>query len=369
MNAALQARLERRLRPLFARLPPRLAVALYSRSRRRFLTAFFAARPAPRDVPEALARTRWGLAFRSPLLNAAGLFKNGEGWDVALRQGAGAWLAGTTTHLPRPGNRRHGIAQPFAPYPRSAAASNWLGLPNRGHRAVAARLAELPRVEGVPTGASLAAVDEDAPDEAERLRHWIDGMVLYDEAGVDFLELNESCPNTDDDRRGFEALEQRLAHVAEHFLERRRRPLPVIVKLSCDTPPGLVPRLVDGLVELGFDGVNFGNTSTAYDLHRTAVAGVERPLYDHFRRAFGGGVSGRPLKAVSLALATAAVRHLGDHPPAREFHVVRTGGIETAADVRQSLDAGIAFCQWYSGYFEAFGRDGHDLYEALYRRL
>jgi hypothetical protein len=50
--------------------------------------------------------------------------------EVAARQGAGGWLAGSTTARPRAGN----AGTPFVPYPRSGAASNWLGLPNPGHR-------------------------------------------------------------------------------------------------------------------------------------------------------------------------------------------------------------------------------------------
>ena len=136
---------EARLRPALARLPPSVVVRLYSFARRRFLGSL-ARRPLRRRFePRGQQRTLWGLRFRSPLFNAAGMFKNGEGHELAVGQGAGAYLAGTTTHRPRAGNRRRGVAQPFAPYPRSGAASNWLGLPNVGHRAVARRLDQLER--------------------------------------------------------------------------------------------------------------------------------------------------------------------------------------------------------------------------------
>ncbi len=377
MKVETVAAWEARLRPLLARLPPALAVRLYSRGRLTFHAAFVRRLPPEtpglgRPVPEGLSRTLWGLRFRSPLLNAAGMFKNGEGYEVVARQGAGAYLAGTTTHRPRPGNRRAGVVLPFAAYRRSAAASNWLGLPNPGHRAVAERLRGLERREGMPVGASVAADPDPALDEEEKLAELVRGMELYDRAGVDFLEMNESCPNTEEAaaaRGPGGDLRQRLAHVAERFLVRRRRRLPVIVKFSCDTAPGQVPELMKLLVELGFDGVNFGNTSTDYARCREDISPVEASVYDYFIRTFGGGVSGRPLKAASLRLAALAVEHLRQDPPGRELHVVRTGGVEDAEDLRRSEAAGVALNGWYSGYFEAFGRHGHGVYRELYRRL
>ncbi len=366
MRTETLARWEARLRPFFARLPPALAVRVYSRGRRSFLRAF--ARRPPADVfrPEGLERTLWGLTFRSPIFNAAGMFKNGDGYEVVARQGAGAYLAGTTTHRRRRGNRRHAVALPFAPYPRSRAAGNWLGLPNLGHRAVAAKLRELPRHPGCPVGVSVAAGPEPEQDKLEQLAA---GLRLYEESGVDFIELNESCPNTAEDIGGLEHLRRRLTCVRDAFLTRRQRLLPVIVKFSCDTDPAELPRVLAMLVELGFDGVNFGNTSTAYEAHRGGLAPAETALYDYFTRAFGGGLSGRPLRQASFELAAGAVDELRREPPSREFHVVRTGGVAGADDVARSAAAGVALNQWYTGYFEAFARAGHGLYRRLYREL
>ena len=363
MKAETLASFEAKLRPLLTRLPPWLAVRVYSRGRRFFLRSFSLRPPTEAVEVAGRERTLWGLRFRSPLCNAAGMFKYGEGYELAARQGAGAYLAGTTTHQPRAGNRKGGVTQPFAPYPRSRAASNWLGLPNPGHRAVAERLATVERRDGCPIGASVAACPDPAVADEEKLDQLVAGMELYEDAGVDFLEMNESCPNTE---AGESDLRGRLALLSERFLGRRRRPLPVIVKLSCDTAPEQVEALVTMLVELGFDGVNFGNTSTEYALHRPRIAPAETRLYDFFTRTYGGGVSGHPLKEISLRLAELAVRTVRSLAPDHEFHVVRTGGIEDAGDVQRSEEVGVALNQWYSGYFEAFAGHGHDLYRQFF---
>lgn len=390
-SPARLAHWEARLRPLLVRLPPSLAVRLYSAGRRRFLKALVAdsERVEPIEPPPELERTLWGVRFRSPLGNAAGMFKNGHGYALVARQGAGYYLAGTTTAAPRSGNRRAGVRLPFAPYPRSGAASNWLGLPNEGHAAVAERLAGVvrrERVEGCPVGASLAAVSSGAcpsssPETGSRgaaglLQGLLDGLERYADAGVDFLEINESCPNTEaspeDGGDGeWEALRRRLETVAEGFLVSRRRRPPVLVKFSLDTETNQVAPLVELLLELGFDGIDLGNTSTRYPDHRSAIEPPERRLYDHFTTRFGGGVSGRPLRDTSLVLARLAVEHvrrLGPDPDgSRELHVLRTGGLETGADLAASERAGIALDGWYTGSFEAFAAHGHGLYRQIYR--
>lgn len=368
--ASTLARWDSRLRPLLVRLPAPLAVRVYSRGRRYFLERLIAEAPEPYEPPAELARTLWGLRFRAPLGNAAGMFKNGQGYDLAWRQGAGYYLAGTTTSRPRPGNRAGGVAQPFAPYPRSGAASNWLGLPNDGDEAVAARIARIERRPGFPLGVSTAAAPGLPEDQA--LGGLLGGLEAFERAGADFLEINESCPNTENGvpvREEWQGLLRRLERVADGFLARRRRPLPVIVKFSVDTDPAEVPALIDALAELGFDGVDFGNTSTDYEALRGALEPGERPLYDHFRGHFGGGVSGRPLRQRSLALARAAAARIVERPPGRELHVVRTGGVESGCDLAASEAAGAALTGWFTGYFESLARHGHGLYREVYHEL
>lgn len=264
---------------------------------------------------------------------------------------------------------KHGISLPFAPYPRSHAASNWLGLPNDGDEMNSQRAAAIERREGCPVGWSVTR----SPDFTgeEQLRHLVESMKRYERAGLDFLELDESCPNTRESVH--DDLAPRLRHVKEYFLERRPRRLPVVVKFSTDTEIGALPRLLDLLFELGYDGVNFGNTSSAYARRRELIAEKERRLYDYFttdkRFGVGGGVSGRPLKASSLELARGAVTYHRAGPPSYEFHVIRTGGIETADDIRESDRAGVSLHQWYTGYFEQLARHGHGLYRRLYEEL
>lgn len=346
-------------------LPPYMAIALSSWGRRLLWQLLQKELPAEEFHPPAtLRRTCWGIRFRSPLFNAAGLFKYGEGYQLAYRQGAGAYLVGTSTALPRRGRSWRGIRHPFARYRRSAAALNALGLPNPGHHRLARLVEKLPRYPDFPIGASVALDPELPPQEA--LPRLLEGLQLYAAAGVDFLELNESCPNVPHEA-SWQALTFRLRWIAEHFLARRTRRLPVVVKISVDTPATLLPLLLDLLQELGYDGITIGNTSTAYEALLSAIAPEERRAYSYFWRHIGGGVSGAPLAERRRQLLRIATQWR--NRSRSEFHIIAVGGIGSPDDLSQALNEGASLAQWYTGYFFALPEHGNAVYRWMYSRL
>ena len=366
MKATSLARWERKLRPLITKLPPKIVVSKYSQGRLDFLAKLKEEIPPDSYTPpENLSRELWGVKFKSPIMNSAGMFKNGECYEMVARQGAGAYIGGTGTWNPRIGNEKDGIHLPFVPYHRSHSASNWLGLPNDGDWVNSSRVADSSRVEKTPRGWSVMG-SPDLDDES-RLRCLVKSMELYAQAGVNFLEINESCPNTAHGTPQNDGLADRLRYIKDHFLDQRTRRLPVIVKFSNDTQVEQLPSLMDLLFELGFDGINFGNTSTAYAKMRKKIDPREKNLYDFFTQTFGGGVSGKPLKEASLELASRAVEYMKMGPPPQEFHVIRTGGIESWKDIQESDRAGISLNQWFTGYFENLARHGNDVYQNLYQ--
>src|SRR3989344_414201 len=365
MKASTLAKWESRLRSLLTKLPPATVVSKYSSGRLEFLEKLKHDFPTSEyHPPEDMARELWGIKVRSPIMNSAGMFKNSEGYAMVARQGAGAYLGGTGTWNPRVGNEKEGIYLPFVPYPKSQAASNWLGLPNDGDEVNSERAKQLERIAGTPVGWSIMG----SPDlqGEEKLNYLVKGLKLYDQAGVDFLEVNESCPNTSHGKPQDDDLVNRLKYVKGQFLNQRTRKLPVVVKISNDTNPKQVPFILDTLFNLGYDGVNFGNTSTAYLKRREKINPKERKLFDYFTQTFGGGISGRPLAESSLDLCSRAVKYVQAGPPEQEFHVIRTGGIETIEDIKESEKAGISLNQWYTGYFENFAKHGHEVYRRMW---
>ena len=371
MKASTLAHYERMVRPLLTVLHPRRVVNIYSSGRLKFLERLKEEKSYEvYNPPESKAKTLWGIHFRSPIMNAAGMFKNGECYELMVRQGVGAYLGGTGTWNSRPGNEKEGIKLPFVPYPRSHSSSNFLGLPNDGDEINAERAAKLGRIFGAPIGWSVMG----SPDlqGEEKLEYLVRGMKRYEYAGVDFLEINESCPNTAHGKPQDNDLKNRLQYLKEHFLDQRTisdtdkiRQIPVIVKFSNDTERNQIPFLLDILFELRYDGVNFGNTSTQYQKRRKNIHPSEQKLYDHFTQIFGGGVSGKPLKESSLELAGTEVEYLKKGSPSQEFHVIRTGGIESKRDLEDSERAGISLNQWFTGYFENFAKYGNNIYKQI----
>ncbi|MBI2793741.1 MAG: hypothetical protein HYX66_03710 [Ignavibacteria bacterium] len=360
------AQLEYLLRPLLSTLPPSLTVKVFSRGRRWFVERFAEDdNTFVDDAPHRNSVKAWNLLFNRPIWNAAGMFKSGAGYSVVSRQGAGAFVGGTTTSRPRIGNRSNGYILPAVPYSRSASASNWLGLPNQGHAAVAKRLAAIEKVHGCPVGISVAA--EPGLHEDDALPELVEGMFMFHDAGVDYIELNESCPNVEQKSASLldEHLINRLEYVSHHFLEKRERPLPVVVKFSVDTDARLLPELIQTLATLSYDGIILGNTSTLYKEKRERIAPQDRAMYDFFTNSFGGGLSGAVVKQDSLDLAKRAVEIVNNMYIRQEFHVIRCGGVSSAADITVGQQHGILLNQWYTGYFERFAKYGHAVYKNL----
>lgn len=365
------AKQESRLRPRLTGINPWLSIFLFSNGRKAFLNSLihqdYKSRTAQLFSTEE--KKIWDIKFRSSLFNAAGVFKYGTGYELCAYQGAGAYLCGTTTAAKREGNKKKGILHPFAAFPKSFCAVNWMGLPNEGHELVAKRLSEINKIDGCPVGASVAYSPEHHGDIA--LNGLLNGLELFDRANVDFIEVNESCPNvphecSDETIDGLDIyMVQRLEFIAEKFLKKRSRNLPVIVKFSVDTDEQNLPYLLSLLIDLGFDGVNFGNTSTNYQIIREQIVPEEQMLYDYFISNFGGGVSGKALKKDSLNLAAKAATVIKELSLSKEFHVIRTGGISSAEDLIDSKANGISLNQWFTGYFENFSIHGHELYKSM----
>lgn len=364
------AKLDYQLRPFILLTSPWLSTFVYSYGRKYFLNLLSSEIPKNAFIPPPeLKRTLWDIEFQLPLFNAAGMFKKAEGYYTVAAQGAGAYLAGTATYSSRKGNIKNGIFHPVLPYHSSGAASNWMGLPNEGFEVLAKRISKIEKVKGCPVGISLSYIPDTENESA--LKQVIDGMFLFDKAKVDFIELNESCPNIK--HNGIENhmeenknLLLRLELIAEKYLSKRKRNLPVIIKFSNDTSVEQIPDLLDKIIELGFDGINFGNTSTDYSLFESEIDRNDIKNFQYFMKNFNGGLSGKLLKKTSLELSSTAVKIIKNKNLHNEFHVIRTGGIEYEQDINDSNNSGVSLNQWFTGYFSAFATYGHNLYRKLF---
>ena len=113
------------IREKIAKLHPYFLTFAYTYGRKIFLNLLSKDKPKDKFLPSEKFQVKlWDIDFACGLFNAAGMFKKGESYFSISAQGAGAYLAGTTTAKAIRGNSRILINHPFIPYPFSHSASN-----------------------------------------------------------------------------------------------------------------------------------------------------------------------------------------------------------------------------------------------------
>ena len=307
----------------------------------------------------------WGIDFRLPLLNAAGMFKDGQGYDVVASLGSGGYIGGTSTSRHRNGNITNGIRQPFISLHQSNIAVNYLGLPNLGDAVLHNKTITNQKIAGCPIGWSI--MRDPSLSEEEGVNELINSLFLYEQnSQIDFIEINESCPNVKLHTTSID-FENRVQYIAKNFLQKRTRNLPVIVKISNDVSIDALPNILNILFKYKFDGINIGNTSTNYVDAVKYLAKDDISLFKYFTKNFGGGVSGKYLQSNSLFLCSNAVKYKNTQNLDYEFHIIRTGGISSYEDILLSKQHGISLNQWYTGFFSNYILYGDDIYKNLFK--
>ncbi len=277
----------------------------------------------------SLALEAFGLRFANPVGLAAGYDKNGLALHGLACLGFSHLELGTVTPKAQPGNPRPRLFR----LPQDQALINRLGFPNAGSIALQGRLRR-GKPPGVVVGINIGKgadtpLDCAAEDYLELLE------MFYDLA--DYVAVNVSSPNTAGLRRlqARRHLEGLLAGLHEARRARARhsgRRLPILVKLSPDLSQAELQDAVGAVIDAEMDGIIATNTT------------VERADLRSPTGAESGGLSGRPLRARSTEVIR-SIRALtgGDFP------IVGVGGVFSAQDARQKLEAGATLVQLYTG--------------------
>ena len=281
-------------------------------------------------------RTRvLGIDFPSPLGLAAGFDKDGAGVEALSHFGFAFVEVGTVTARAQPGNPKPRLHRLVA----DRAVVNRMGFNNSGAEAVARRLRQLravpPRhrvVVGVNIGKSKVVAEADAAED-----YAVSARLLAPYA--DYLVVNVSSPNTPGlrDLQEVEKLRPVLRAVRGAADAAAHRHVPLLVKIAPDLSDEDVDAVADLAVQEGLDGVVATNTTIGREGLRSAPALVEA--------AGGGGLSGAPLKRRSLEVLRRLAARAGD-----SLVLVSVGGVETAADVAERLDAGASLVQAYTAF-------------------
>lgn len=269
-----------------------------------------------------------GLAFDSPFGVAAGFDKNAIGVRGLAALGFGHVEIGTVTAIAQEGNPKPRL---FRLVP-DRAVINRMGFNNAGADAAARRLAKLRRrrpntIIGVNIGKSrVVEVDHATAD------YVTSATTLAPLA--DYLAVNVSSPNTPG-LRGLQAVET-LAPLLRAVKDAAGA-TPLLVKIAPDLPDEEIAAIARLAVDEGLDGIIAHNTTIHREGLKTDAAVVEA--------AGAGGLSGAPLRERSMEV----LRVVRDAVPG-DFCVISVGGVETARDVQERLDAGATLVQGYTAF-------------------
>lgn len=283
-------------------------------------------RSEPGEAVEAL-----GLRFSSPFGVAAGFDKNAEAIVGLGSLGFSHVEVGTLTAKAQPGNPRPRMFRFVA----DRAVVNRMGFNNGGAAAAAERIRAVRSIPGRPVigvniGKSRVVEVDDAIDD------YLESARLLAPL-ADYLVVNVSSPNTPG-LRGLQEID-RLAPLLSAVKEAAGA-TPLLVKIAPDLADDEVVRIAALVEETRLDGVIATNTTISREGLATAPAIVEA--------AGAGGLSGAPLAARSLAVLRLLRREL----PA-DTCIIAVGGVETAEDVRERIEAGATLVQGYTGFVYA----------------
>ena len=276
----------------------------------------------------ALAVTALGVRFPSPFGVAAGFDKDGEAVAGLGVLGFGHVEVGTVTAVAQTGNPRPRLFRLVA----DRAVINRMGFNNHGAAAAAPRLRKerarrIRPVIGVNIGKSrVVSVDDAVQDYLQSAR------TLAPLA--DYLAVNVSSPNTPG-LRGLQELDKLRPLLTA--VRDASGATPVLVKIAPDLSDGELTHIAHLVVDLGLAGIIATNTT----LSREGLRSPEKLV----SAAGAGGLSGAPLASRALEV----LRLIRSIVPA-ELCVISVGGVDTADDVAERLDAGATLVQGYTAF-------------------
>ena len=276
----------------------------------------------------ALERTLWGITFPNPVGLAAGFDKDAKYTDELACLGFGFIEIGTLTPRSQPGNPKPRLFR----LPADKALINRMGFNNDGSAAAAERLKT--RREKVIIGGNIGK-NKDTPNEQAGDDYEMAFRDLYDV--VDYFVVNVSSPNTPglralQDKEPLTQLLNRLQAINKEFKNK-----PILLKIAPDLTNDQLNDIIDLVTDTRIAGIVATNTTISREGLITPAADVA---------AIGaGGLSGAPVRN----RATEVIKYIHTNSKGT-ITIIASGGIFTAADAREKLDAGASLVQVYTGF-------------------
>ena len=278
----------------------------------------------------ALERRFIGLKFPNPVGLAAGFDKNAKYFNELESCGFGFIEIGTVTPLAQPGNDLPRLFR----LKKDEAILNRMGFNNDGVQEALKHL-KARKNHQLIIGGNIGK-NKWTPNEEALNDYMICFDALFDE--VDYFVVNVSSPNTPNLR----ALQEKeplmeLLSTLQKKNETKEQPKPILLKIAPDLSNEQLDEIIDIVRETKIAGLIATNTTISREGLVTPSAEVE---------ALGaGGISGKPLTKRS----TEVIRYIHEKSNGG-IPMIAVGGIHTAEDALEKLEAGATLVQLYSGF-------------------
>ncbi|TXK74365.1 quinone-dependent dihydroorotate dehydrogenase [Mesonia sp. HuA40] len=273
----------------------------------------------------SLEREVFGLKFKNPVGLAAGFDKDAQLFNELGSLGFGFVEIGTLTPKPQEGNPKKRLFR----LKEDDAIINRMGFNNQGLASAVERLKK--NKKQVIIGGNIGK-NKITPNDQALLDYQKGFEQLFD--FVDYFVVNVSSPNTPDLRalQDKEPLKKILFALQEQN-KQKPKPKPILLKIAPDLSDEQLLDIIEIVQETNIGGVIATNTT------------ISREGLQSENRKEQGGLSGKPLKSRS----TEVIRFLSQNSK-QSFPIIGVGGIHSANDALEKLEAGASLVQLYTGF-------------------
>ncbi len=266
----------------------------------------------------------FGLKFKNPVGLAAGFDKDAKLYKELSNFGFGYIEIGTLTPKGQEGNPKKRLFR----LKEDSAIINRMGFNNGG---VLEAVERLKTNDGILIGGNIGK-NKLTPNEEATSDYEICFDALYNY--VDYFVVNVSSPNTPNLRalQDKEPLTQLLQTLQNKNLAMPKQK-PILLKIAPDLTNEQLLDIIEIVKETKIAGVIATNTT------------ISREGLQSDNKAEMGGLSGKPLTKRS----TEVIRFLSEKSN-KAFPIIGVGGIHSAEDAIEKLDAGASLVQLYTGF-------------------
>ena len=293
---------------------------------------------------KALERNLFGLTFKNPVGLAAGFDKNAVLYNELANFGFGFIEIGTVTPKGQVGNPKKRLFR----LKDDQGIINRMGFNNEG---LDAAITQLKKNKGrLIIGGNIGKNTNTTPEGyTSDYLECFNAMHPY----VDYFVLNVSCPNVGSHAKlNDKAYLEELIGVVQKANATFEMQKPILLKIAPDLNQNQLDEIVELIAATKIEGVIASNTSVSRD---NLMASQER-----LTEIGNGGVSGQPLKEKS----TQVIKYLAEKSN-KAFPIIGVGGIHSAQDALEKIEAGADLVQIYTGFIY----EGPGLIKAINKKI